>query len=152
MRWYYPVAGGAVLAALLLLAYCQHRSMVAGLPPRIVCASQYEAGKEAGFGAYPILGTGSMVPFIPAAPSNPKTTIVAYARPSSRTYSEIKKGDLVCYYADWAKHGVIHQAAQKDSLGWIMSGLGNKHSEAFARVTSENFICHVDSIYVWQKP
>jgi hypothetical protein len=148
MRWYHLAAGIAALSCLLLLAYCQHRSMVAGLPPRIVCASEAEAVLKAGAGAVPVRGTGSMVPFIPANPANPQS-IVAYAAPSGKPYSELKKGDLVVYYADWAKGNVIHQAAQKDGKGWIMSGLGNKQSESFARVTEKDFFFHVEAVYVW---
>jgi hypothetical protein len=148
MRWYHPVAGLAALAALLLLAYCQHRSMVNGLPPRIVCASEAEAKEKAGLGALGVLGTGSMVPFIPASPANPQM-VVAYAAPSGKRFNELQKGDLVVYYASWARGNVIHQAAQQDGKGWIMSGLGNKHSEAFARVVAEDFVCHVEAVYVW---
>jgi hypothetical protein len=125
--------------------------MVAGLPPRIVCASESDARERAGLGAVGVRGTGSMVPFIPASPANPMT-IVAYAAPSGKRFNELRKGDLVVYYADWAKGNVIHQAAQKDGKGWIMSGLGNNRSEAFARVTDITFICHVGTIYVWEKP
>jgi hypothetical protein len=148
MRWYYPVVGLACLSLLLLLAYCQHRDMVAGLPPRIVCASEADARERAGLGAVGVRGTGSMVPFIPASPANPMT-IVAYAAPSGKRFSELRKGDLVVYYADWAKGNVIHQAAQKDGKGWIMSGLGNKQSESFARVTEKDFFFHVEAVYVW---
>jgi hypothetical protein len=150
MRWYHPVIGLACLCLLLLLAYFQQRDMLGGLPARIVCVSEAEAVLKAGAGAIPVRGTGSMVPFIPANPANPQS-IVAYAAPSGKTYSELKKGDLVIYYADWAKGNVIHQAAQKDGKGWIMSGLGNKRSEAFARVTDITFICHVGAVYVWNQ-
>lgn len=148
MRWYHPVAGLGALAALLLLAYFQHRSMVAGLPPRIICASEAEAKEKAGLGALGVLGTGSMVPFIPASPANPQS-IVAYAAPSGKRFNELRKGDLVVYYADWAKGNVIHQAAERDGKGWIMSGLGNARSESFARVTEKDFFFHVEAVYVW---
>jgi hypothetical protein len=148
MRWYYPVIGLAGLCLLLLLAYFQQRDMLNGLPARIVCASEAEAVLKAGAGAIPVRGTGSMVPFIPASPANPMS-IVAYAAPSGKRYNELRKGDLVVYYADWAKGNVIHQAAQKDGKGWIMSGLGNKQSESFARVTEKDFFFHVEAVYVW---
>ena len=76
-------------------------------------------------------------------------TVVALAKPSDKTFSEIKKGDLIVYWADWAHGNVIHQAAQKDSGGWIMSGLHNAQSESFARVTAESFRAVIEEVYVW---
>ena len=77
------IAVGLFIAALLLLAFWQHRAMASGLPPRIVCSSPVEAYLKAGSGAIQVLGTGSMAPYIPAAPagSDPLTTVVALVKP-----------------------------------------------------------------------
>ena len=70
-----------LVVALLLLAFWQHRAMASGLPPRVVCASPVEAYLKAGGGAIQVLGTGSMAPYIPAAPkgSDPLTTEIGRA-------------------------------------------------------------------------
>lgn len=125
--------------------------MVAGLPPRIVCASLEDAWLRAGSTAFPVLGTGSMAPFIPpsAAGKDPLTTVVAFAKPDSKPFGAISKGDLVVYRPAWAKGCVIHQAAQKDSGGWIMSGLNNPQSESFIRITEREFVAVISEVYVW---
>ena len=43
------------------------------------------------------------------------------------------------------------QAAQIDSGGWIMTGLGNKAYENKERVTASNFVGIVARTYVWGK-
>lgn len=145
------IAVCCLVAILLLLAFWQHKAMASGLPERIVCSSPIDAHLKAGPNAIEVLGTGSMAPFIQAAPKNadPLKTVVALAKPSDKTFSEIKKGDLIVYWADWAHGNVIHQAAQKDSGGWIMSGLHNAQSESFARVTAESFRAVIEEVYVW---
>lgn len=92
-----------------------------------------------------------MAPYIPAAPSgaDPFTTVMAYAEPSDRVFADIRKGDLVVYRPRWRNGLVIHQAAQKDGSGWIMSGLHNAQSESFARITKDDVICVVGAVYVW---
>lgn len=151
MRFLGPIAL-LVLIGLLLIAYRQHKAMVGALPARYVCASQEEARKEAGQDAFPIAGTGSMVPFIPASKPglDPASTIVAYAVPDrNKAYSDIRKGDLVVYWADWARGTIIHQAAQKDGNGWIMSGLHNDRSEAWERMTEPKFRAVIKAVYVF---
>lgn len=76
-------------------------------------------------------------------------TVMAYVVAGPKGYNDIQKGDLVIYRADWAHGNVIHQAAQKDSGGWIMTGLNNAQSESFSRVTPETFICIISTTYVW---
>ena len=145
------IAVGLFIAALLLLAFWQHRAMQRGLPQRIVCLSPVDAFLKAGNGAIQVMGTGSMVPFIPAAPkgSVPEDTVVALAKPSSKPFKAISKGDLVVYRAGWTKSLVIHQAAQKHGDLWVMSGLGNAQSEWFAPVSEKEFVCVVEAVYVW---
>ena len=142
-----------VLGALLLLGLRNHRALERGLPPRIACESQIAAKIAAGPNAIAILGTGSMAPFISPAPagSNPLETVVAYAAPApGGTYEQIKTGSLVVYAAEWSpQFSVIHQAAQRENDGWVMTGLNNKGYENRYRVTAANFRALVSTIYVW---
>ena len=140
------------LAALLVVSKRKQADLARGLPPRVVCASQADALAQAGAGATPILGTGSMAPWIPAAlPGlNPRQTVVAYAViDTAATYDGITTGALVVYFATWAGGRVIHQAAARDSGGWIMSGLHNERSETWERVTAANYVGTVARVYVW---
>ena len=140
------------LAALLVVSKRKQTDLARGLPPRVVCASQGEAFALAGVGATPVLGTGSMAPWIPAAlPGlDPRKTVVAYAViDTAATYDGITTGALVVYFATWAGGRVIHQAAARDSGGWIMSGLHNERSETWERVTAKNYIGTAARVYVW---
>ena len=140
------------LAALLVVSKRKQTDLARGLPPRIVCASQGEAFAQAGVGATPVLGTGSMAPWIPAAlPGlDPRKTVVAYAViDTAATYDGITTGALVVYFATWAGGRVLHQAAARDGGGWIMSGLHNERSETWERVTAKNYIGTVARVYVW---
>ena len=140
------------LAALLVVSKRKQADLARGLPPRIVCASQGEAFALAGVGATPVLGTGSMAPWIPAAlPGlDPRKTVVAYAViDTAATYDGITTGALVVYFATWAGGRVIHQAAARDGGGWIMSGVHNERSETWERVTAANYIGTVARVYVW---
>lgn len=151
MRFLGPIAL-LVLIGLLFLAWQQHKAMVAGLPARHVCASQEEARQQAGGLAYPVLGTGSMAPYLPA--SRPgvdlSSVVVAYAVPDVlKGFNDVKKGDLCVYWAGWAMATVVHQAAEKDKSGWVMSGLNNKRSETWARMTPDNFRAVIKEVYVF---
>jgi len=146
------IAIGAIVAALIAyITWRQQQQMIAGLPPRITCSSQADAQAKAGPRAFPVLGTGSMAPYIPPAAKDkdPRSTVVAYAKPGDKGFADIRKGDLVTYHASWAKGFVLHQAAQKDSGGWIMSGLHNAHSESFTRITEREFVAVISEVYVW---
>ncbi len=140
------------LVALLIVSKRKQTDLARGLPPRIVCASQGEAFALAGVSATPVLGTGSMAPWIPAAlPGlDPRKTVVAYAvLDRAAPYDGITTGALVVYFATWAGGRVLHQAAARDSGGWIMSGLHNERSETWERVTAANYIGTVSRVYVW---
>ena len=140
------------LVALLIVSKRHQAEIARGLPPRIVCANQGEAFALAGVGATPVLGTGSMAPWIPAAlPGlDPRQTVVAYAViDGASKFDGITTGALVVYFATWAGGRVLHQAAARDSGGWIMSGLHNDRSETWERVTAANYIGTVARVYVW---
>ena len=140
------------LVALLVVSKRKQADLARGLPPRIVCTSQGEAFSLAGVGATPVLGTGSMAPWIPAAlPGlDPRKTVVAYAViDGAATFDGITTGALVVYFATWAGGRVLHQAAARDGGGWIMSGLHNERSETWERVTAANYVGTVARVYVW---
>lgn len=148
---YVGIAVAVIIAVLVLMAIRRQREMVSSLPPRFEMRSQLDASLAAGGTAVAVLGTGSMAPYIPPAKpgQDPLTTVVAYAVPSSRPFADIRKGDLIIYRPSWATGAVMHQAAQKDSRGWIMSGLNNPQSESFIRITEKEFVTVVSAVYVW---
>jgi len=140
------------LVVVLGLALRSERVLLAGLPLRIVVASETEAWTLAGPSAVVVLGTGSMAPYIPSAPkgADPLRTVSALAvLVSGARYADIKAGALCIYVPVWAGRNVMHQAAQIDAGGWIMTGLGNKEYETKERVTAANFVGIVARTYVW---
>lgn len=142
------------LVVVLGLALRNERVLTAGLPLRIVVASETEAWTLAGPAAVVVLGTGSMAPYIPPAPAgaDPLRTVCALAvLVAHARYADIKAGSLCIYVPVWAGRNVMHQAAQIDSGGWIMTGLGNKEYENKERVTAANFVGIVSRTYVWGK-
>jgi hypothetical protein len=142
------------LVVVLGLALRSERVLTAGLPLRIVAASEAEAWKLAGPAAVVVLGTGSMAPYIPAAPkgADPLRTVSALVvLVPGASYGDIKAGSLCIYVPVWAGRNVMHQAAQIDAGGWIMTGLGNKEYENKERVTASNFVGIVARTYVWGK-
>lgn len=142
------------LVVVLGLALRSERVLLAGLPTRVVVASEAEAWTLAGLGAVVVLGTGSMTPYIPAAPAgaDPLRTVCALVvLVPGASYADIKAGALCIYVPVWAGRNVMHQAAQIDSGGWIMTGLGNKTYETTERVTASNFVGIVARTYVWRK-
>ena len=142
------------LVVVLALALRSERVLTAGLPLRIIVASEADAWTLAGPSAVVVLGTGSMAPYIPAAAAgaDPLRTVSALVvLVSGASYSDIKAGSLCIYVPRWAGRNVMHQAAQIDAGGWIMTGLGNKAYENKERVTAANFVGIVSRTYVWGK-
>lgn len=156
------ILAAVILAALVAFAWLHQRTMVAGLPPREVCENRHAAliaagefARAQGGTVIAVLGTGSMAPYIPAAPagSDPLATLAAYAVTTPATFADIRPGALCIYRAEWdAKLYVLHQAAQRDGLGWVMSGLHNPRSEPQWRVTPANFIGITAKVFVWNTP
>jgi len=148
----FVLLGLVAIAAVLFVASKNSRMLAAGLPLRIVVASEAEAWTLAGPRAVVVLGTGSMVPYIPAAPkgTDPLRTVCALVvlDPNAR-YADIAIGSLCIYVPVWAGRHVLHQAAQIDGKGWIMTGLGNKDYENKERVTAANFVGIVARTYTW---
>ena len=140
------------LVVVLGLALRSERVLTAGLPLRIVAKSQQEARTLAGLGAVAVLGTGSMAPYIAAAPkgSDPFATVMAYVvTVQGATIADVKAGSLCIYVPDWAGRHVMHQAASFSEGGWIMTGLGTKSYETTERMTGRNFVGIVARTYIF---
>jgi hypothetical protein len=85
------------LVVVLGLALRSERVLLAGLPTRVVVASEAEAWTLAGPSAVVVLGTGSMAPYIPPAPAgaDPLRTVSALAvLVPGASYADIKAGTL----------------------------------------------------------
>ena len=151
-----PILGGLLVVALLVFAAMRsQRVLTDGLPPRTEHASQALALVSAGPEATPVLGTGSMAPYIPAAPAgrDPLATVVAYVtlRPGA-TFSDITPGLLVIYRPRWAAGAhVLHQAAQLTAAGWVMTGLHNTRSESWEPITAAEFVGIIKAVHVWKQ-
>ena len=96
-----------------------------------------------------VAGTGSMAPYIRAAAP---TDVVAYAvTDPMRQFADVSRGDLCSYHpesdltANW-----LHQAAQLDTAGWIMTGLANRQHENWMRMTAANFVGVIAKTFVWK--
>ena len=148
--------GALALAFVIYLAVRSQRVLEAGLPPRFEHATQAEALAACGDTTYSaILGTGSMAPFIPAAPAgvDPRSVTVAYAieRPGAR-YEDITPGAFVIYRPKWNKSGrTAHQAALQTPAGWVMSGLHNERSEAWEPITAAEFVGIIAAVHTWKQ-
>lgn len=130
------------------------------LPEPVLCASAAEAEaaarsyqREHGGFIGSVLGTGSMVPWLPACPAgaDPMTTFVAYSatRPGA-TFADVKPG-VLCVYRASTGTLIIHEAAQLTAHGWIMTGLHNRRSDA-ERMTADNFVGVVEIVFVVETP
>lgn len=157
-----------IIIAVLVLGliwYCSNQSqkvLTDGLPPQASFATMSDAyyaaladtkGDLKRLGS--VLGTGSMAPYIPpSAPGlDPYATVVAFTLKKKATYEDIQHGDLCVYEpANAPGESWIHQAAEKDSDGWIMTGLNNRRSENWMRMTAKNFRFVVEKTYVWPQP
>ena len=140
------------LVVVLGLALRSERVLTAGLPLRIVAKSQQEAQTLAGLGAVAVIGTGSMAPYIAAAPkgSDPFATVMAYVvTVQGATIADVRAGSLCIYVPEWAGRHVMHQAASFSEGGWIMTGLGTKSYETTERMTGRNFVGIVSRTYTW---
>ena len=140
------------LVVVLGLALRSERVLTAGLPLRIVAKTQDEARTLAGLGAVAVLGTGSMAPYIAAAPAgtDPLATVMAYVvTVQGATIADVRAGSLCIYIPEWAGRHVMHQAASFSEGGWIMTGLGTKTYENAERMTGRNFVGIVARTYVW---
>lgn len=150
-----------LVGGVVLLARTQQTAMENALPPRhefatLVAASDAAlAYRRAHGGTYtPIAGTGSMAPYIPAGQAKTlaaqATEIVAFVvTAAGKTFADVAEGSLVIYRPEWnERRPVMHQAAQFDGGGWIMTGLHNAHSESMERMTADKFTGLVAAAFV----
>jgi len=156
------VAGVAVLLALLVfIALRKSATLYDALPPRFEHDTAFEAQAAAytwslqhGGSVRGILGTGSMSyrNYIPAAPEgvDPRSVVVAYfVLNSAIRFDQIQAGDL-CLYR-WANYenGILHQAADFTSDGWIMAGNANGAYDGLSnRMTADNFKGIATAVFV----
>jgi hypothetical protein len=153
-----------IVVVLAWIATRQQSKMLAGLPPRLeyptlgsAALAAQEYANEHGGAIVAVAGTGSMAPYVPPGHSKTlaeqKTEIVAYVVTDPKaTYASIRPGMLVIYRPDWLDgHPCMHQAAQRDGAGWVMSGLHNQRSESEERMTPEKFTGVVAHAFVIQQ-
>jgi len=155
MKYVLIAIAAIVFPALIFFCIRGYSNAINSLPPKIIVSNKIEAiQKTHGRRYVEVLGTGSMFPYIARAQAgeDPTKTIVAIAVfDSKKTYKDIRVGDLVNYRMPQQTkfNSILHQAVEKDSAGWIMSGIGNSYSENLLRVTSDNFIGVTEQVYVW---
>jgi hypothetical protein len=133
-----------ILALLLiLLAVNTHSRMTSALPPsEKTTSAQVQLMLVSGADLIGVLGTGSMVPYIPAGNPN---KIVAWVQIERVDFSELESGDLVVYREIGLN--ILHQIVDKNKNGWSASGLGNERYDRFL-VTKENFSGRVAKTYI----
>ena len=102
-------------------------------PPVYVREVEIRAGER----AWQVSHTGSMKPFLQGG-----EYVVTVAN-----YDAIRLGQILVYHAPYNKSPIVHRAVQKDKDGWIMSGDANRHTESWFRVTKDNYLGTVVSVY-----
>lgn len=152
---YGALAGVGLVVAIALSALSRQRVLEDGLPPRIECVNRGEAmiaalhaATERGGSIIPVLGTGSMAPWIPAAAPglDPWKTVVALVLTrANATFDDVTPG-VPCIYQAGPGY-VMHGAARLTADGWIMSGLHNERSDVW--MTREMFVGIVAQAFVW---
>lgn len=153
---------GALLAVSLgVFMVLRDNAHYRALPPRFEYASKAEAmvgarewARVHGGSMGAVLGTGSMSyrGFIPAAPEgvDPRSVVVAYyVNDKSVPFADIGAGMLCTYswpdYPNW----VLHQAAERDRGGWVMSGDANGSYDGLSkRMTELNYKGKATAVFV----
>lgn len=102
-------------------------------PPVYVREMEVRTGEK----VWHVSHTGSMKPFLQGG-----EYVVTVAN-----YEAIRLGQILVYYAPYNKSPLVHRAVQKDKDGWIMSGDSAKHTESWYRVTKDNYLGTVVSVY-----
>lgn len=88
---------------------------------------------------YRILDTGSMYPLIRGG-----QFVVGEPTP----YGELQVGDIINYKPEWnGGKPAIHRIVAKDKGGFLLSGDNNPRTESWMRVTPENYLDRVTTIY-----
>ena len=148
----------AALAALALTSWLvlrNEKTLTAHLPMRVSCVNLVDALEKAnkyssfnGGQVCGVLGTGSMAPYIPAAPDKAKVVVAFAVLRPPQAFDSISQGDLLVYRPSWGSGLVVHVASQKSASGWIMSGIGNARSESNWRVDALNYVGTVAAVFV----
>lgn len=113
----------------------------------VVSLSAQAHAKDIGGSIGWIAPTGSMEPTLKAY------DFVVISSPAKDPYENIQNGDIVSYDPAGSPHimagisRVMHRAVQKDSLGWIMSGDANAHTENKWRLTAPAYHGRLVAIY-----
>lgn len=89
-----------------------------------------------------VKGTGSMRPYIPGGDDE---ATVAYVEIERVSFGTLKENDLVVYRAP--DTNILHQLVDRDSDGWIVSGLHNRYYDDL-RVTADNYVGRVVHTYI----
>lgn len=153
------ILGALALVALVWLAFRSQATLEANLPAKREFAQlkdayldAYAAKLATGGNMVAILGTGSMAPYIPAAPkgTDPLAVTVGFAvTDPTATFASVKVGDVLLYRPASKPDSVwMHVVAAIDSRGLIMSGLNNEVSESWMRVTAANYVGKVAFVFV----
>jgi hypothetical protein len=144
-----------VVAGVIGAVLWQRRRLIAALPPRQDCANSIEALNYANIFAnvsggivLAVAGTGSMAPYIRGGDP---TGVVAYVVTNPhRCFAQVEIGELCSYHpesdptANW-----LHQTAERDDAGWIMTGLANRQHENWMRMTAANFVGVIARTFTW---
>jgi hypothetical protein len=141
----------SILVCFALLAFGlrkHHETMRTSLPPvEKSTHAEVQALMLRGADMVGVLGTGSMVPYIPG---NAPSEIVAYVEVERVPFDRLKAGDLIIYRA--AGINIIHQLDRRYPEGWVGSGLHNASYDfrAFGYITAANYIARVTHTYIVQ--
>lgn len=100
------------------------KSLILWEQPSPQIAANAHASERPGLGAFHVLPTGSMEPYLTGG----DYIVVDF----TVSFDSIKAGDLLLYQANWLPADsppVTHMAAAKSGDGWVMDGIANRHYE-----------------------
>lgn len=127
---------------------------LARIDPKVVeCASEDEALAKAQFEAASLAAcnvlkftpTGSMAPLIP--------TWGGFGVARYQPIDKARLGTVALYNAVWNQTAPIaHRLVSRDKYGFIASGDANARSEPTYRITEQNYLGEVLTVYRWPEP
>jgi signal peptidase I len=119
------------------------------LPPTVRTATRVEAHLSALDEANSLQGRGCTYYVLNTRSMEPALWGGDYIVVESVPYSQLQRGDIIAYWADWLPGNVpvTHRLVEKDRGGWILSGDNNRHSESYSRVTEANYIGKLVRVY-----
>jgi hypothetical protein len=137
-----------LMATLALAAVCvglvrHEEARALKLPPVVkVTTTQFQLLRNHDRSLVPIVGSGSMQPFIPA--SADPAEIVALAQIDRCAFALLGPGELIVFRSRYGF--IIHRLAQLDGDGWITDGTHNQFYDA-GRVTPDTYVGRAVKIY-----